>query len=342
MKKKLFWGPILIVLISLMVGIGYIKNEVVNPPEESSRQPPEATIVSEVSDNNYLPNDSYFDKQWALIKIGVPRVWEITSDSQDILIAILDTGIDKKHEDLKDKVVAEINFSNSPTVNDVYGHGTHIAGIVAANTNNNLGIAGIAPDVKLMNVKVADDLGFCNSLVLAKGIIWAVDNGAKIINISLAINKPSLALEEAVNYAWDRGVIVIAAAGNLRRLNLTYPAYYPNCLAVASTDANNSLSFWSNHSDWADVAAPGNNIYSTLPNNSYGYKSGTSQSAAQVSGIAALLFNIVTDRNENGFLNDEIREIIEISGTNISQPDVSQKCLDAFKVVWLGLLMAVC
>ena len=269
-------------------------------------------VVGYVADvSPIVPNDKYFDKQWALTKIQAPDAWQVTSGSQDILIAVLDTGIDQTHEDLAGKVVASINFTQSPTVDDLYGHGTHIAGIVAATADNAVGSTGVAYNCSLMNVKVAEDDGSCDPVTVSKGIIWAVDNGAKVINISLTITKPSLTLENAVDYAWDKGAVIVAAAGNNYSSTLAYPAAYPNAMAVAATNKDDRLPQWSNHGDWVSLGAPGVDIYSTLPDDNYGYRSGTSSAAALVSGEAALLFTIATDTNSNGWVNDEIRHGIE-------------------------------
>ena len=256
-------------------------------------------------------NDPYFHEQWALSRIGISGLWQVTSGQPDIIVAIVDTGIDRNHEELKDKIVAEVNFTDSPTTHDDNGHGTHIAGIVVSNSNNNLGVAGLAPEARLMNVKVADGTGSCQAAAVAKGITWAVDNGANVINISLELSQASLELEKAVDYAWTSGVVVVAAAGNDGGGQPTYPACYENSVAVAATRQDDTLAPLSNHGEWVDVVAPGFFIYSTLPENSYGYKSGTSFATAYVSGLAALLFDIANDTNGNGRLNDEVRAAIE-------------------------------
>jgi thermitase len=257
------------------------------------------------------PNDPFYDKQWALDQMNFPNLWNTNMSSGEIVIAILDTGIDRNHEDLKGKVVAEVNFTDSPSVNDLNGHGTHIAGIIAATADNGIGVAGLVPMSKLMNVKVADDYGFCHAATVARGIIWAVDNGAKVLNISIEIRNPSADLEQAVNYAWDHGVLIIAAAGNQGNESPTYPAYYENCIAVSATQPDGTLASLSSYGDWVDVAAPGYNIYSTLPDNKYGYETGTSFATAYVTGLAAMFLTIVSDTNNNGRLNDEARIAIE-------------------------------
>jgi thermitase len=269
--------------------------------------PVEDTTVSVGSKVNALPsnspNDIYFPEQWALQKM---QGWQTKSGGSEVLVAILDTGIDEQHEDLAGKVASDVNFTDSQTASDRLGHGTHVAGIIAATANNRIGIAGMAPNCRLLNVKVADDKGMVWASAAAKGIIWAVDKGAKVINMSLAIPAETPALEEAVDYAWSKGAVVIAAAGNTGSAVPTYPASCSNVIAVAATDINGALWDRSNHGDWVNAYAPGVEIYSTVPGNSYSYKSGTSMATAYVTAMAALMLDTVTDANGNGFVNDEV------------------------------------
>jgi len=337
MKTLKFTLPVLIVVVisHLIISIGGLgagnlvtsDNIVRLSPVAQAETPASsddslADAVLPVQFETLIPNDPHLEKQWALSQLQIPEFWQTTSGDSEILVAILDTGIDQDHEDLDGKVVAEINFTDSPTSGDIYGHGTHIAGIIAAYSNNGVGIAGVAPESQLMNVKVAGDSGGCQASTLARGIIWAVDNGASVINVSIELKEPSPELEDAVNYVWSKGAVIIAAAGNEGSESPVYPAYYENCIAVAATRQDDTLAPLSNYGDWVDVTAPGFNIYSALPDNGYGYKSGTSFASAYVSGLAALLFNVVTDTNGDGKLNDEVRAAIEnrcqqvgISGT---------------------------
>jgi len=270
----------------------------------------------------YSVHDSYVSERWGVDKIEAPQAWQITRGDEAVIVAVLDTGIDRDNRDLADMVVAEVNFTDSPTSDDLYGHGTHMAGTIAA----------IAPECRLMNVKVADDRGKCEPSVVARGIVWAVDHGAKVINLSLAmVGSPEL--EEAVNYAWSQGAILIAAAGNKGTSVPSYPAYYDNCVAVAGTNENNSLALLSSYGDWVDAAAPGFNIYSELPENQYGYKTGTSAAGAHVSGVAALVFSVAQDNNGNGMTNDEVRWAIEDSCTPIAVDGVGQGLVNAFEAV---------
>jgi thermitase len=275
----------------------------------------------------YALDDSYLGERWGVGKIEAPHAWRITTGDRSVVVAVLDTGISKDSGCLVDRVVAEINFTDSSTSDDLYGHGTHMAGTIAA----------IAPECRLMNVKVADDRGKCEPSVVAKGIVWAVDHGARVINLSLVV-RASSDLEEAVNYAWSRGAVLVAAAGNKGTSEPSYPAYYDNCLAVAGTNENNCLALLSSYGDWVDVAAPGFNIYSELPENQYGPKTGTSAAGAHVSGVAALVFSVAEDANGNGVVNDEVWWAIENSCTPIAVDGVGQGLVDAYEAVTRTLL----
>jgi len=317
-RTQFIWVPL--VLLCCMVTL-LVMPTVQNASDASGTvavlpfQPEPVVYASAVT----ASNDDYSGKQWAIPKIMAPQAWEITSGDNNVVIAILDTGIDQEQDDLVGKVMAEVNFTDSPTTDDIYGHGTHIAGIIAAWAESSTGVAGLAHDCRLMNVKVADDQGRFDSSAAAKGVNWAVEHGANVINMSLVNTEPSTSLEEAINYAWNKGVVVVAASGNLVGNKVVYPAYYSNCIAVAATDSNDCVASWSSQGDWVDVAAPGVDIYSTLPDNKYGFKSGTSMAAAHVSGLAGLLFALENDRNEDGFVNDEVRAAIEdgCDGLNI-------------------------
>jgi len=266
----------------------------------------------------FVPNDTYFaGNQWGLENTGQtikgvagvvdadidgPTAWNWTQGG--VKVAILDTGIDQDHEDLSAKIIDKVNdqknFTDSPTIDDLYGHGTHVGGIVAAVTNNNIGVAGGCPNCQLMNGKVLNDSGSGAYSWIANGIVWASDNNAKVINMSLGGSIKSFTLENAVNYAWSKGVVVVAAAGNSANPSKTYPAAYTNAIAVAATNnKDQKASFSSYGAKWVDVAAPGENIYSTFPNHPYkinkslGYDfgSGTSMATPMTSAVAALIWS---------------------------------------------------
>jgi thermitase len=226
-----------------------------------------------------------------------------------VLVAVLDTGIDGDHPELAGKVVADMVFVEDAGSGDYYGHGTPVAGIIAAGIDGS-GIEGLAPDSRLLNVKVADDRGRCRDTAVAEGIIWAVEHGARVINISIEMRDATPQLKEAVDYAWDLGAVIVAAAGNDGSAEPVYPAAYDNTLSVTGIRENGELAPLANHGDWVDVAAPGFDIYTTLPGGAFGYKHGTSFAAAYVSGLAARLFPLVADADGDGNLNDEVLQAI--------------------------------
>lgn len=269
-----------------------------------------------------VPNDSNYGKQWGLEQIGAPQAWEVTTGASDIVIAVVDSGIDLEHEDLEAKVwrnTGEIAFNGKDDdgngyvddvegwhfytngaggdwlVSDDNGHGTHVSGIAAAATNNGKGVAGVAWDSPIMTVKVlgSDATGPYSSI--AAGIIYAVDNGARIINLSLGGESFSQTLCNAVTTATSKGRIVVAASGNDGPAIL-YPAMCPGALAVAATDASDEHASFSNAGSRIDLAAPGVNIWSTwyaslLHLGTYASRGGTSQAAPFVSGAAALVWS---------------------------------------------------
>jgi thermitase len=245
------------------------------------------------------------------------------------IVAVLDTGIDSSHAGLAGSIIAEVDFTGSQSADDVNGHGTHVTGIIGATPASENGITGIAPGCKILNVKVANDDGGCRSINVARGIIWAADHGAAIINVSLEIGKPSADLEGAINYAWRKGAVVVAAAGNDASSRPVYPAAYENCIAVSAVDFDASPAPMANRASWVDVVAPGVGILSTLPDGNYGFKSGTSPAAAYVSGLAVLAFDRVRDENGNGRRNDEVRAAIEAGCRKALQPGMGHGVIDA-------------
>ncbi|OVE34508.1 alkaline serine protease [Priestia aryabhattai] len=239
---------------------------------------------------SYTPNDPFFPYQYGPQKVQAPDAWDVTTSNGNIKIAIVDTGIQLNHPELSIKLWPGYNFVEGNLVpNDGNGHGTHVAGIAAALTENGLGIAGMAPSASLIPVRALDNSG--NGLLsnIANAITYSTNAGAKVINLSLGSSQSSITLENAVNYAWNQGVVVIAAAGNEASSTPTYPAAYQNVIAVASTDNNDQKSDFSNFGTWVDVSAPGSTILSTYIGSYYAYLSGTSMAAPHVAGLAALL-----------------------------------------------------
>ncbi|MCF6138653.1 S8 family peptidase [Pseudalkalibacillus berkeleyi] len=251
-----------------------------------------------------IPNDPLFNQQWGLLKINSTRAWNVTRGSSLLKIAVLDTGVNAGHPDLNEKIVINVNFSTSSTTQDLNGHGTHVAGIAAAVTRNNLGVAGLAINPKIMNIKVLDDTGIGFFSDIANGIINATANGAKVINMSFSGPTSSSTVQNAVQYAANNGVILVAAAGNDNSNNLHYPAAYSEVIGVAALNNDDTKASFSNYgASWVSVAAPGVDILSTLPitanstgQTDYGNLSGTSQAAPFVSGLAALMASLEPDR----------------------------------------------
>ncbi|MEO3947419.1 S8 family peptidase [Gorillibacterium sp. CAU 1737] len=240
------------------------------------------------------PNDTLFARyQWNLPLIQTEMGWTFSKGSGDVIVAVVDTGVDLTHPDLKDRLLTgynAINPSGKPA--DDVGHGSHVAGIIAATVNNSLGIAGLTWDNPILPVKVLDNSGAGNAYNVAKGIIWAADNGAKVINLSLGNYAESSFLHDAIKYAYNKDVVLVAATGNDNSGQPGYPAAYPEVLAVAATDNNRNKASFSNYGSYVDVAAPGVNIASTYTNNQYASLSGTSMASPHAAGLAALIRSV--------------------------------------------------
>jgi len=244
------------------------------------------------------PNDSYFSIQWGLTKINMEAAWDATTGDSNLIIADIDTGVDYNHEDLSGKILLGPDYSNDDSdPMDDNGHGTHIAGIIGAITNNSKGVAGIDWNAKILAIKVLNASGNGSIPDVVQGIKYAADNNASVINLSLGdyVNSPDL--EDGIDYAVAKGCVIIGAAGNENKSSQLYPAAYSNVLAVAATDQNDKRSVWnaseaSNYGSWVDISAPGTRIYSTWLNDTYEYSSGTSMACPIVSGVAALLLSV--------------------------------------------------
>ena len=263
-----------------------------------------------------IPNDPDYSKQWGLTKIQANLGWDISHGSPEVKIAIIDTGINNSHPDLAGKIYSSVNCIDPScpalVTSDPDSHGTHVAGIAAASTNNNIGVAGTSFNSSLMSVKALNDSGSGYYSWIANGIIWAADNDADVINLSLGGGFPSITLESAINYAWNQGVVIVAAAGNNGSSSRVYPGSYANSIAVASTGQNDLKTSFSNYGSWVDVAAPGSSIYSTY-HSGYEYLSGTSMSTPFVSGLAALIKAV-----NPGWSNYQIRQKIEATSDAIN------------------------
>ncbi|MBI2444224.1 MAG: VCBS repeat-containing protein [Candidatus Magasanikbacteria bacterium] len=236
------------------------------------------------------PNDSDYGQQWALSKIQAPDSWEITTGTPSAVIAILDSGWSATHPDAPARTVAGYDFVGDDSVpDDDNGHGTLVTGVIAGKANNGLGIAGVCWECAIMPVKVVNSVGEATVADVADGIRWAVDHGAKIINISVGSYDYSVYLKEAIDYALARDVLVVAAAGNDKSNFPVYPAALPGVIAVSATTNADQLWASSNYGGYVTLSAPGENIYSTDFNGGYSLTSGTSLASAYISGALGIL-----------------------------------------------------
>ena len=264
----------------------------------------------------FAPNDPLYSQQWGLTKIGMGQAWETAGTTLNpVNVAVLDTGVDATHEDLKgalamssvdsSKILGRHFYTDSygrqlsdDSIQDNAGHGTHISGIIAGRTNNGLGIAGIASAARIMPVKVLDDVGFGDDASIAEGMIWAADNGARVINMSLAGPTPSSTLANAVKYVRNKGMVIVAAIGNEGTSSPSYPAAYEGVIGVGAVDSQDAWVPQSNSGPNVDVVAPGMSILSTFPpakssnGQPYEVRSGTSMATGFVSGLASMILSI--------------------------------------------------
>lgn len=254
----------------------------------------------------FNPNDPYYGFQWNLPKIRAPQAWDLVTGTSSVWIAIVDTGVDYNHPDLASSRLwlgwDYVNGDNDPM--DDNGHGTHVAGIAGANTNNGQGVAGVCWGCDLLAVKVLDYDGSGWDSDVADGIwyaaYWGVAFGKRtIINLSLGGPYDSSVIRDAVSYAQGHGALVVAAAGNDNTSAPFYPAAYPGVIGVSATDSNNQRASFSNYGSYVDIAAPGVSILSTFPvpltppgYEPYDWIDGTSMAAPHVAGVAGLVWSV--------------------------------------------------
>lgn len=243
-----------------------------------------------------LPNDPYYSLQWNMTAVRAPVAWGANTGGSGPIIAVLDTGVSLNHPDLKANIIWGWDFvNNDGYADDDHGHGTHVAGIAAAAGNNGLGVAGVSWQARLMPVKILDYRGMGYPEDAQAAMHWAVDQGARVLNLSFGTMYASPFLEEAVAYARSRGVVVVAAAGNvggdsgLTKGTTMYPAAYEGVIVVGATDSGDRVTYFSNDGPFLDVTAPGASILSTVPGG-YNRYSGTSMATPHVSGLAGLVW----------------------------------------------------
>ncbi|MGE5585551.1 MAG: S8 family peptidase [Bacillota bacterium] len=243
-----------------------------------------------------VPNDPYYPRQWAPEAMSLPYAWDFTTGSSSVIVAVIDTGVQTDHPDLAGHITAGYDFYNRTTyVRDISGHGTHVAGIIGALTNNGVGMAGINWNVRIMPLKVADDSGsgYLDLSMIIEALRYAADHGANVVNMSFQIGDATTGedpfMDQAIEYAYNKGVTIVAAAGNDGEPWVAYPARDPRVIAVGAVGPDLARATWSNYGSEVDVVAPGADILSTWPTNSFANASGTSMATPHVAGLAALM-----------------------------------------------------
>jgi serine protease len=281
------------------------------PPDEAltlAGDSMEAECSGNAAARGSEPNDPCFKYQWHLRQVGLPDAWTL-STGKGVVVAVIDTGVTKVADLANTKFVPGWNFvNNNANADDDHGHGTHVAGTIAQSTNNKLGVAGVAPQVAIMPLKVLSARGSGSVGGISQAIRWAADHGANVINMSLGGPMAMGTMASAVKYAHNKGVVVVAAAGNDGKGRVSYPAKYPGVIAVASTQFDETTTFYSNWGPEIDIAAPGGNVrvdqngdgkpdgvlqHTIVPGNiskqDYLWFMGTSMASPHAAGVAALI-----------------------------------------------------
>lgn len=265
------------------------------------------------------PNDPRYSEQWALPRIDAPAAWERSTGSAAVRVAVVDTGVYTGHPELVGRVLPGRDFvHDDDDAADDHGHGTFIAGVIAAAGDDGVGVAGVCWSCQIVPVKVMDSAGNGGSGTVAQGIRWAVDQGAQVLNISLGGGRNPAVLREAISYAEQRGVLVVAAAGNeaLDGNPVEYPAAYPSVLAVAATTPDDRHAIFSNYGEQIDLAAPGVGITSTTwgsaGSDGYTTDDGTSAATPFVAGVAGLLLSVNPELRA-----DSLRELLRSSADDL-------------------------
>ena len=299
-----------------------------------------AAVAKAAGQNTFADVPALDGNNWGADLVKAPEAWAKGYTGKGVVVAVLDSGVDYTHPDLKDNIWTNPNPGNGKDngdgyINDIHGwnfvdnnndvldkfslgHGTHVAGTIAGE-NNGFGVTGIAYDAKIMPVKVLDNSGAGTDASITKGIHYAVDHGANVINLSLGGGSADNSLESAIQYASSKNVVVVMAAGNESGIAPSYPGRYAknSGLAVGAVDQNKNMPDFSNRAGFnqlAYVTAPGVNIYSTIPDNKYASYRGTSMATPHVAGVVALMLSA----NHN-LTDSQVRQIATQTAENSTQ-----------------------
>ena len=246
------------------------------------------SLLSSVQANNIYENGA----QWYLKQIQAPKAWEISQAKRDVVVAVLDTGINAEHPALKGKVLVNKGYdfvNNNSDTNDDQGQGTAVAGCISPKAEDNKGLKSLASNVKFLPVKVLDENNEGSNKITAKGVKYAADQGANIINLGMSSVYHSKSLQEAINYAWEKGCVIVASAGDGGNQVVRYPAAYDNVIAVSALNKANGLAKYSSYGSHIDIAAPGCAIMTVDYEGGFKSKSGASYASSLVSGVAAMI-----------------------------------------------------
>ena len=285
----------------------------------------------QISPESVTPHDPLLGSQWYLSSIDAYDAWGVSETSKTIKVADLDTGVDINHPDLKNNIdpLSYDVIANGPLTGDLSGHGTHVAGIIAAEANNNTGIAGVSYNADIIAINVFQNSGgnvIAYTSDILTGYQLAVKDGARVINMSLggygAGDSGDVALESAIDSAAQQGVVTVCAGGNGDSNNnpITdpiFPGDYNTCISVVPLDSNNTRPSWADYNQYKDISAPGINILSTLPQTqgSYGYESGSSMSTPMISGVVALML-----AKNPGLTVNDVKNILYSTATDLGTP----------------------
>lgn len=305
------------------------------PAVVESAERDEAGVLHDGSSEYSMPNDALFPSQFALRNTGQSiqsvlgvsgadinalRAWDLFVPKRSVVVAVIDSGV-AAHPDLANRLVPGWNvaYNNNQTGDEISSHGTHLAGIIAAVTNNGQGIAGLCSRAFIMPVKATNNFGTTGTAWVAAGIIWAADHGAQILNVSIGFDTGTQQLLSAVQYATSRGCIVVASAGNTPTAPIGAPGRYAEAIAVGATNNLGVLALFSATGPELDLVAPGQDVISTwhttFEPNSYQFKSGTSQAAPHVAGVAAMVMCAVPNLSA-----EQVRAVLFTSARDLGTP----------------------